>query len=366
MSSDTAPLKFKEKFGYGLGDAASNFFFQVFNLFLLYYYTDVYGLSPAAVGTMFLVTKIVDAVSDPLMGIIADRTETRWGKFRPYILLAAVPYGLFGFAMFAGPEFSDTGKLIYAYVSYTAMMLAYTAVNVPYSALMGVISPVSLERTKVASYRFACAFTAGWLIATFVTPLKNILGGGDEVLGFRLTMALFAVVSILLFWACFATTKERVHPPQEKSDLKADLGALMHNGPWFALFFSAIFALMNVPMRAGATIYFMKYYVRDDGTPLFLIFDKTAVFLSLGTFALLAGIFATLFALVLDEVVKTHNLGTNESFFEVGVNLAGCFGGSVSNLDGPGTNLLGTGSKIGLQMEQVVSGMNDPVQAGFV
>ena len=138
MSVDTSPLKFKEKFGYSLGDAASNFFFQVFNIFLLYYYTDVYGLAPAAVGTMFLVTKIIDAVSDPAMGLIADRTETKWGKFRPYILWAAIPYGLFGFAMFAGPDLSDNGKLIYAYISYTAMMLAYTAVNVPYSALLGV------------------------------------------------------------------------------------------------------------------------------------------------------------------------------------------------------------------------------------
>ena len=293
MSSDTDPLKFKEKFGYGLGDAASNFFFQVFNLFLLYYYTDVYGLAPAVVGTMFLVTKIIDAVSDPVMGLIADRTESRWGKFRPYILWAAIPYGVLGYAMFAGPEFSETGKLIYAYVSYTLMMLAYTAINVPYSALLGVISPVSFERTRAASYRFACAIAAGWLIATFVTPLKNLLGGGDEVLGFRLTMAIFAVISIGLFWICFATTKERVHPPETHSDIRADFKALTHNGPWIALFFSGVFALMNVAMRGGATIYYFKYYVGDDGTPLFLIFDKTAVFLSLQTLALLAGILMT-------------------------------------------------------------------------
>jgi GPH family glycoside/pentoside/hexuronide:cation symporter len=293
MSSDTQPLKFTEKLGYGLGDAASNFFFQVFNIFLLYYYTDVYGLAPAAVGTMFLITKIVDAVSDPVMGLIADRTQSRWGKFRPYLLWAAIPYGVFGYAMFAAPQFSDTGKLIYAYASYTLMMLAYTAINVPYSALMGVMSPSSFERTRAASYRFACAFAAGWLIATFVTPLKNLLGAGDEQLGFRLTMMIFAVISIGLFWISFATTRERVHPEETKTNVKADFAALLSNGPWIALFFSAIFALMNVPMRAGATLYYFKYYVGDDGTPLFLIFDKTAVFLSLQTFALLAGILIT-------------------------------------------------------------------------
>ena len=131
MSSDIQPLKFTEKLGYGLGDSASNFFFQVFNIFLLYYYTDVFGLAPAAVGTMFIVTKIVDAISDPVMGLIADRTQSRWGKFRPYLLWAAVPYGVCGYAMFANPDLSDAGKLIYAYATYTLMMLAYTAINVP-------------------------------------------------------------------------------------------------------------------------------------------------------------------------------------------------------------------------------------------
>ncbi len=293
MNTDASPLKFREKLGYGLGDTASNVFFQVFNLFLLYFYTDVFGLAPAAVGTMFLVTKIVDAVSDPVMGLIADRTNSRWGKFRPYLLWAAIPYGLLGFAMFLSPDFSATGKLIYAYATYTLMMLAYTAINVPYSALMGVISPSSMERTKVAAFRFICAFSAGWLIATFVTPLKNILGGGDEAAGFRLTMMIFAVVSILLFWICFATTKERVHTEEVSSDIRSDLRALLHNGPWIALFFSAIFALTNVAMRGGATVFYFKYYVGDDGTPIFLIFDKTAVFLSLSTFALVAGVMMT-------------------------------------------------------------------------
>ncbi len=293
MAGGAQVLKFREKLGYGLGDGASNFFFQTFNIFLLYYYTDIFGLSPAAVGTMFLVTKIIDAVSDPVMGLIADRTNSRWGKFRPYLLWAAIPYGLCGYAMFANPDFSPEGKLVYAYATYTMMMLAYTAINVPYSALMGVISPSSVERTKVATYRFICAFGAGWLIATFVTPLKTILGDGNEADGFRLTMMLFAVLSVALFWMTFATTKERVHPKQEKSDIKLDLQALLDNGPWIALFFSAIFTMMNIAVRAGATLFFFKYYVVDDGLPVFLIFDKTAIFMSLGTLAMLVGIFFT-------------------------------------------------------------------------
>lgn len=286
-------LSFTEKLGYGLGDTASNFFFQVFNIFLLYYYTDIFGLAPAAVGTMFIVTKIVDAASDPIMGLIADRTNTRWGKFRPYLLWGAIPYGLCGYAMFASPDLSDSGKLIYAYVTYTLMMLSYTAINVPYSALMGVISPSSLERTKVASFRFICAFAAAWLVGTFVGPLKNLLGGDDEVAGFRLTMIIFAVISVVLFWITFATTKERVVPKQEKSDIRLDLKALLANGPWLALFLSAIVTLMNIAVRNGSLLYYFKYYVGDDGTPLFLIFDKTAVFLSLGLLAMIGGIAMT-------------------------------------------------------------------------
>ncbi len=289
MTNNAEKLRFSEKLGYGLGDTASNFFFQVFNIFLLYYYTDIFGLPAAAVGTMFLVTKIIDAASDPVMGLIADRTNTRWGKFRPYLLWMAIPYGLCGYAMFANPDLSDTGKLVYAYATYTLMMLAYTAINVPYSALMGVISSSSVERTKVASFRFICAFAAAWLIGTFVTPFKNLLGGGDEALGFKLTMGIFAVASVALFWICFATTRERVQPVQEDTDVRLDFRAMLDNGPWIALFAAAIFTLMNVAVRAGSTMYYFKYYVGDDGTPIFLIFDKTAVFMSLGLIAMIIG-----------------------------------------------------------------------------
>lgn len=304
-SAQAGHLSFKEKLGYGLGDSASNFFFQVFNIFLLYYYTDVFGLNPAAVGTMFLVTKLVDAFTDPVMGIIADRTTTRWGKFRPYILWAAIPYGLLGYAMFAGPDFSDTGKLIYAYATYTLMMLAYTVINVPYGALMGVISPSSKERLKVSSYRFICAFSAAWLIGTFVTPLKAILGGGDEAEGFRITMMIFSVISIAMFWVTFATTKERVAPPPVQASIKDDLRAAARNLPWIAMLVSGVFTLAQIAVKSGAQIYFLKYFVGDDGTPIFWIFDKTAVFLSLGMFAFIAGVSTTQY---LNRYIDKRNL----------------------------------------------------------
>jgi GPH family glycoside/pentoside/hexuronide:cation symporter len=308
VATDTEALRFREKLGYGLGDTASNFYFQVFGIFLLYYYTDVIGLMPAAVGTMFLVTKIIDAASDPIMGLIADRTNSRWGKYRPYLLWAAIPYGACGYLMFANPDLSDTGKLIFAYVTYSLMMLAYTAINVPYSALLGVISPSSIERTRAASYRFFGAISAGWLVGTFVTPLKNLLGGGDEALGFKLTMMIFAVISVLLWWITFATTRERVTPPQTDTDLRRDFAAVRQNGPWVALIFAGVFTLTSLAVRWATQVYYIKYYAGDDGTPLFLIFDKTAVFLSLGIFAQLVGV--TLTRALSERFDKRHLLIT--------------------------------------------------------
>jgi GPH family glycoside/pentoside/hexuronide:cation symporter len=293
VAENTEKLSFSEKLGYGMGDAASNLFFVTFNVFLLYYYTDVFGITAAAVGGMFLITKIFDAVSDPIMGLIADRTNTRWGKFRPYLLFAAIPYGLCGYAMFANPDLSDTGKLIYAYATYSLMMLAYTAINVPYSALMGVISPVSMERTKVASFRFFCAISAGWLVGTFVRPLQQILGGGDDALGFKLTMGIFAVASVVLFWITFATTKERVSPEPMESNTRSDIKVLLSNGPWRALFWAGIFTLVNIAVRQGTQIYYFKYYIGDNGERIFWILDKFSVFASTGTLAMLVGVSLT-------------------------------------------------------------------------
>ncbi len=297
MIKGNSVLSIKEKVGYALGDTASNFFFQTFNIFLLIYYTDAYGIPAAAVGTMFFVTKFWDALNDPIMGLVADRTQTRWGKFRPYLFWVAIPYGVMGYIMFAGPDFSDSGKLIYAYVTYTLMMMLYTAINVPYSALLGVISPSSTERTIVSSYRFVFAFGAGMLVSMFVRPLVRHFGVESEAEGYRINMRIFAVVSIFLFWITFATTKERVSPPRDqKKDIKGDLACLFkQNLPWLIMFTSAIFILANVALRQGATVYFFKYVVGDDNTSFIWFFDKTSVFLTTGTLAMIAGVASTKF-----------------------------------------------------------------------
>ncbi len=273
---------------------ASNFFFHTFNLFLLYYYTDVFGIGAAAVGTMFLVVRIFDTFSDPIMGIISDRTKTKWGKYRPYLLWMAVPYGLCGFLMFMGPDLSETGKLVYAYITYSAMLLLYTAINIPYSALMGVITPDPRERTVVSSYRFFCAFGGQMLIGFSVFPIIRIFGGGDEALGFKLAMGLFAVISIGLFLFTFVTTKERVEPPKaQESNIKQDLKDLINNGPWILLFLAAVFNLANIALRNAVTIHYMKYYVGVGNESIWLGLDYITIFFTTGSLGMIVGVLVT-------------------------------------------------------------------------
>jgi glycoside/pentoside/hexuronide:cation symporter, GPH family len=284
-------LKLTEYVGYALGDTASNLFFQTFNVFLTYYYVDVWGLAAAAVAQMMLLVRFADAVSDVGMGMIADRTNTRWGKFRPYILAMALPYGIAGYLIFANPVLSASGKLTYAYVTYFVMLLAYTGVNVPYSCLLGVLSPSSVTRTVASSFRFVGAFGGGLLISLLVRPLVKALGGNDEVLGFQHTMAIFAVVSVFLFVITFATTKERVTPPaDQKSNAREELGELVRNRPWLILLVATVFSTSFIGLRAGSTIFYFKYVVGDVGTPvLFGYLDRVTVFLASGSLFMMLG-----------------------------------------------------------------------------
>lgn len=293
ISDRIAPLSIREKVGYGLGDMASNFYNGFFGIFLLYYYTDVWGISPAAAGTMFLVTKILDAVTDPAMGLIADRTQTRWGKYRPYLLWMAIPYALLGYLLFLGPDLSDVGKLIFAYVSYSLVMLAFTAINVPYSALLAVIHPKTEEREKATQYRFIFASLGTLTVGAMTKPLVEFFGQGDELTGFRLTIILFAVLSIVFFMITFASTKERIKPKREGGTIAKDFGVLLNNISWIILAISGILIVVGLIARISSAAFYMKYYVPSgEGSGLWWM-DRTSLLITLGFVGQLFGAMLT-------------------------------------------------------------------------
>ncbi|MBU2914164.1 MULTISPECIES: MFS transporter [Reichenbachiella] len=271
MKDTSMKVGLREKMAYGLGDFASSMFWKLFSMFLLFFYTDIFGISAAAVGTMFLVTRVWDAANDPLMGIISDRTQTRWGKFRPFLLFGAIPFGIVGVLTFTTPDLDSTGKLIYAYVTYTLMMMAYTAVNVPYGSLLAVISSDSNERTALASWRFIGAYSGGMLVTSTATVLVAYFSEGTtQAQGYQTTIALYAVVAAILFGLTFLGTKERLIPTKEQQgSLKNDLKDLAKNKPWFIMLAANICILIFMSLRDGSILFYFKYYVQDQTLSLF-------------------------------------------------------------------------------------------------
>lgn len=291
---------FKEKLGYGLGDAASSMFWKLFGMYLLFFYTDVFGMEAAAVGTMFLITRVWDSFFDPVVGIIADRTETRWGKFRPYLLLLAIPFGVIGVFTFFTPAFSSTDKIIYAYVTYSLMMVIYSGINVPYASLLGVMSPDPKDRNVLSTYRMAFAYIGSFVTLLLFMPMVNYFSGNSKVLedqqyGWIMAVVVIAVVCAVLFLLCFAFTKERVKPVRVKqAPLKDDLKDLLRNKPWWILLGAGISALIFNSIRDGATIYYFKYFVDEElfGTVkiLNIPFVLSGLYLALGQAANLLGV----------------------------------------------------------------------------
>jgi len=268
MQSETQKISIKEKVGYSLGDTASNLFFQTFIYYMLFFYTDVFGITAKAAGTMFIVTKIWDAVNDPMMGMIADRTNTRWGKFRPYLIWGAIPLGVLGVLTFTTPELSSAGKLIYAYISYTLLMMAYTAINVPYSAIMGVMTSNSHERTTVSSFRFIAVFAALLFVQYFIPTMTE--DAEIPTKSWQLTMAIVSGIAVVLFVIAFFSSKERVQPPKgQKTPIKQDLADLISNRPWVFVGVATVFQLIFICMRGGSTMFYFQYFVKDQEMMLF-------------------------------------------------------------------------------------------------
>lgn len=265
-------VRLREKVGYGIGDFGFNLYWANISAFLLIFYTDVMGLAAAAVGTMILVTRVFDAVTDPLMGAIADRTRTRFGRFRPYLLWGALPLAFAGVLTWTVPDLGDTGRLVWAYLTFSLMMLAYTVLSTPYSALSAVMTNDSQQRTTLISFRFIAAFAGTTVVNAFTLDLVRWFGGGNEALGWQLTLGLYGVVASLMFATVFFSTRERIAPPpQQRSDVRQDLRDLLDNRPWKVLFVLALVIMVTIVMRSGATVYYLKYYLeRPELTGWFL------------------------------------------------------------------------------------------------
>lgn len=282
MPNDASePVRLREKLGYGVGDLASGLILPFFGYYLLYYFVDLGGLAPAAIGLMLLVTKLIDAVTDPLMGAISDRTRSRWGRYRPYLLFGPIPLALSIALIFNAPdELGDTALLIWAYATYSLSMLAFTAVNVPYGGLLGVISPSSKVRANVTGFRMFFSAAGGILFGVLGTTLVRELGGGDEKLGILLTISCIGAVSVASLLTTFATTRERIPPAPTNGSVLGDFKVLLRTGPWIAVAIAAILGVTAIASRAGSAPFFFRYVVGDDGSPVFLFFDRPALFLT--------------------------------------------------------------------------------------
>lgn len=272
MNARVEKISVLEKVGYSLGDLAANLIFQTLVTFIAFFYTDVYGLPPAQASMVTGVCGILGGVIfAPVVGVLADRTNTRWGKFRPWILFTSIPFGLGALLSFTTPDLDPSGKLIYAFVTYLALMMLYSANNLPYSALSGVITGNMQERVSLSSYRFVAVMVAQFIIQVLLLPLVLILGDGDKAEGFKQVMTIFAVVGVICFIITFLTTKERVVPHvEQKSSIKDDLGDLFKNLPWVIMLVATILVFMMLSLKSGSLIYYFENYLSEEHLASFL------------------------------------------------------------------------------------------------
>ena len=256
----TEKLSFGEKFGYSLGDLAANFVFQAMLALQLDFYTHTFGLTAAQAGTLFLVVGLGVAFLNPVMGVIADRTSTKWGKFRPWLLWTSLPFGVIGVLTFTTPNISPGAKIIYAWTTYILLRVIYTVNNVPYASLNAVMTSDPDERTSISTYRQIAANSAGFIVASLAIPMVRFFGHGNDARGYQLTMGLLSALSVIFFIVAFFTTKERIQPdPQQKTSLSQDLSDLFSNGPWIVLFLATLFYFAAIVMRGNVMLPYFRF-----------------------------------------------------------------------------------------------------------
>jgi GPH family glycoside/pentoside/hexuronide:cation symporter len=261
-NTQTHKLSFWEKCAFGLGDTGCNFFWALISLTGLFY-TDYFGITATAVGTMMLLVRLLDIGFDVIIGVYADRTRTKYGRFRPWILYGAAPFAVCAFFTYFTPELADPAKLVYAYITFTLFVFMYSVVDVPYGALLGVISPVPEERTKASAYKMIFAHLGGFFVYGFTLPVVEQLSKTyTPQISFSIIAFVYAVVGFILLMTCFYFTKERVEPvKEEKNKLSEDFGDLIKNKPWILLTVAGIMLLFFQFIHAAIIPYYAKYYV---------------------------------------------------------------------------------------------------------
>ena len=300
-------INLKEKIGYGFGDAASSMFWKIFGMYSLFFYTDVFGITAAAAGTMFLVARLWDSFFDVFVGIISDRTKSRYGKYRPYLLWFAIPFAVMGAVTFFAPDFGQTAKLVYAYVTYSLMMIVYSLINVPYASLLGAISSDPKERNSLSSYRMSFAFVGSFVTFMLLQPMIDFFSKtfGTETLvsttntgistspvGWVMGVGAIGIICVVLFLLCFSWTKERVTQieSEENVSVKQDLKNLFHNAPWWILVATGLAALLFNAIRDSVAIYYFRDFVKVDYRMTGTGWDMTTIYFLVGQAANLIGV----------------------------------------------------------------------------
>jgi sugar (glycoside-pentoside-hexuronide) transporter len=265
-------LSVLEKVGYSFGDLAANLVFQTLVTYLAYFYTDIYGLKTEHASALILAVGLVAAFAfNPIIGALADRTVSRWGKFRPWILWTAVPLGVVALLAFSTPDFSYKGKVIYAVVTYTFLLLLYAANNLPYSALSGVITGDMKQRNSLSSYRFVAVMFAQFFVQVFMLAIIETAGNGDKAVGIEKVMTWLAIIGTVMLLITFFTTRERIIPkPEQKSTLKEDLGDLVKNKPWLIMLTLTTLVFITLAMKGGSYVYYFKNYVDAESLTRFV------------------------------------------------------------------------------------------------
>ena len=272
MNTTSQKLSIKEKIGYSLGDLAANLVFQTLMTYLAYFYTDIYGLSPTDSSIIMLIVGLIAAfIFNPVIGAIADRTNSKWGKFRPWILWTSVPLGVVALLAFSTPNFAYQGKVIYAVITYSCLLLLYAANNLPYSALSGVITGEMAERNSLSSYRFVAVRFAQFFVQVFMLGIIKSAGNGDKAIGIEKVMTILAIVGTVMLLITFFTTKERIVPkPEQKSSVKEDLGDLIKNKPWLIMLTLTTLVFITLALKGGSYVYYFENYVDKEQLTIFI------------------------------------------------------------------------------------------------